>query len=60
MEDKISDLMAELYLASGVKRTRLWKRVSLALNNLGVKQTDIDNVVLQDKPELLVKYIGRK
>lgn len=59
MEEKVGNLMAELYLASGTKRTKLWQRVALALKNLSVTQEEIDKLIASDKPELLTKYVGR-
>lgn len=59
MTDKISDLMADLYLAAGKKRESLWKRVALALAQLEVPQDKIDQIIAADKPELLSKYIGK-
>ena len=57
MQQKISDMISDLYLVEGKKRVQLWRRIALALTNLGVSQEQIDYLQEQDNPELLLKYV---
>lgn len=57
MQQKLSDMISDLYLVDGKKRVQLWRRIALALANLGVSQEQIDHLQQQDKPELLLKYV---
>lgn len=57
MQQKISDMISDLYLVEGKKRTQLWRRIALALANLGVSQEQIDYLQQQDNPELLLKFV---
>jgi hypothetical protein len=60
---RLAELVAELYLAEGKKRERLWKNAATAMQKLGVPQTRIDHLVKQANPALvaeLVKELERK
>ncbi|MDO5567046.1 MAG: hypothetical protein Q4G59_10355 [Planctomycetia bacterium] len=57
MQQKVSDMISDLYLVEGKKRVQLWRRIALALTNLGVSQEQIDYLQEQDNPELLLKYV---
>ncbi len=57
MLQKLSDLVGELYLSEGKKRAQLWKRAAAALSNLNVPDYQIENLISQDKPELLARYL---
>ena len=56
---RAQELATELYLSSGKKRVQNWNRVAKHLQTLGVKQSQIDHLVEQDNPELLVKLVER-
>ena len=53
MLQKLGDLVTELYLAEGKKRTRLWERTAAALTNLGVPGPQVEHLVQSDNPALL-------
>ncbi len=54
---RVQELVTELYLSSGKKRTQNWGRVAKHLESLGVKPSQIDHLVEQDNPELVVKLV---
>jgi len=56
---RIQELATELYLSTGKKRTQNWNRAAKHLETLGVKQSQIDHLVEQDNPELLVKLVEK-
>ncbi len=59
MLQRLGDLVTELYLAEGRARTRLWKRVRTALENLKVPKNQIDHLVASDNPSLLANELKR-
>ena len=52
MLQRLGDLVADLFLAEGKKRTGLWKRAAVALEKLKVPQPQIDHLVKCDNPTL--------
>jgi len=54
---RLQELVTELYLTEGKKRAGHWKTITGHLEKLGVKQSRIDHLVAQDKPEFVVKLI---
>jgi len=56
---RVQELVTELYLSSGTKRQRYWQQIAGHLSALGVKQTQIDNIVKQDQPELVASIIEK-
>ena len=56
---RIQELVTELYLATGKKRTRHWVSLAGHLEKLGVKQPEIDHLVSHDNPELVAKLVER-
>jgi hypothetical protein len=54
---RLSDLVAELYLAEDKKRARLWKNAAAAMQKLGVPQNRIDHLVKQANPALLAELV---
>ena len=56
---RVQELVTELYLATGKKRAKLWDSLPKHLEKLGVKQPEIDNIVAQEKPELVAKLVER-
>jgi acetylornithine deacetylase/succinyl-diaminopimelate desuccinylase-like protein len=60
---RLADLVSELYLSAGRKRTGVWKKIAGALEKLGFSQTRIDRLIKQDNPALvaeLVKELEKK
>ena len=54
---RLSELVTELYLANGKQRAGVWKRITSALEKLGLKQDRIEHLQAQDSPELLAKLV---
>ncbi len=50
---RLSDLVAELYLAEGKKTERLWKQVSELLTTLGFPASRIEHLLQKKDPALL-------
>ena len=57
MSQKLSELTTELYLAEGKKRTQVWKRISAALSQLGVKPDKIEQLITMDNPVKLAEFL---
>ena len=56
---RLQELVTELYLSTGKKRQQHWKNIVTHLQNLGVPQAHIDNLVAQDKPEIVANFIKK-
>ncbi len=54
---KLSELVTDLYLAEGKKRTKLWERIAAALEKLKVTPSRIEHLVKQDNPALVAKLV---
>ncbi len=54
---KLSELVTDLYLAEGKKRTQLWERIAGALEKLKVPPSRIEHLVKQDNPALVAKLV---
>lgn len=54
---KLGELVGDLYLAEGKKRSKSWQSVAAALLKLGVPQSRIDHIVASDDPKLLAKIV---
>jgi hypothetical protein len=54
---RLAELVAELYLAEGKKRERVWKNAQAAMQKLGVPQTRIDHLVKQANPALVAELV---
>jgi hypothetical protein len=60
---RLSELVGELYLATGKKLERTWQGTAAAMQKLGVPQSRVDHLVKQRNPALvaeLVKELQRK
>jgi hypothetical protein len=60
---RLAELVADLYLAEGKKRDKLWQSAAACMQKLGVPQARIDHILAQKKPELvagLVKELSGK
>ena len=57
MRQKLSEMVTDLYLAEGKKRTQLWKRISAALENLKVPNAQIEALIANDNPAQLAKFL---
>jgi len=59
MAQKLSELTTELYLAEGKKRQQVWKRISVALSQLGVTPDKIEQMVNTDSPVRLAEFVKK-
>jgi hypothetical protein len=59
MTQKLSELLTELYLAEGKKRQQIWKRISVALTQLGVAPDTIERMVNTDNPVQLAEFLKK-
>ncbi len=56
-QQRLAELVTELYLAEGKKRARLWAAAATAMQKLGVPQQRIDHLVKQAKPALVAEVV---
>jgi hypothetical protein len=54
---RLSELVTELYLASGKARERQWKYILVTLEKLGLSQERIEHLRKQDDPKLLAELV---
>ncbi len=54
---RLSELVTELYLATGKKLEKSWKSAEAAMSQLGVPQSRIDHLMKQKNPELLAHLV---
>jgi acetylornithine deacetylase/succinyl-diaminopimelate desuccinylase-like protein len=54
---RLSELVTELYLATGKGRERQWKYIVGTLEKLGLPQERIEHLRQQDNPALLAKLV---
>jgi hypothetical protein len=52
-EQRLGELVGEIYLAEEKKRDRLWKNAAAALAQIGLPQTRIDHILEKRDPALL-------
>ncbi|MBN1395896.1 MAG: hypothetical protein JW959_12815 [Pirellulales bacterium] len=57
MLQRLGDLVTDLYLAEGKKKSRLWKRVAETLEKLKVPKSQIQHLVNSDNPELVANAL---
>ena len=55
---RLAELVSELYLSTGKKRTKTWEAAVAAMQKLGVPQSRIDHLVQQDRPELVAQVVS--
>ena len=56
-QQKLAELVTELFLAEGKKRDRLWKSAAAAMQKLGVPQARIDHLVQKNDPALVAEVV---
>jgi hypothetical protein len=54
---RLSELVADLYLAEGKKRDKLWLSAASFMEKLKVPKARIDAIVLKKDPEALAKLV---
>jgi hypothetical protein len=57
LQQRLAELVGELFLSTGKKRQTVWKRVVVALEKLGIPQTRIDHLLAQDNPALVAEVV---
>jgi hypothetical protein len=56
---RVQELITELYLSEGKKRTKHWEGLALHMGKLGVKPDVIAHLRKEDKPELVAKLVEK-
>ena len=56
-QQRLAELVSDLYLAQGKKRQRAWEAAAKAMQKLGVPQSRIDHLVQQDNPALIAEVV---
>ena len=56
-QQRLAELVSELYLTQGKKRRRAWEAAALAMQKLGVPQSRIDHLLKQDNPALVAEVV---
>jgi len=56
-QQRLGELVTDLYLAEGKKRETIWKRIRSALENLEIKPDRIDHLQRQDNPEMVARLV---
>ena len=54
---RLAELVTELYLAEGKKKTRAWASAATAMQKLGVPQSRIDHLLKKGDPALLAVLV---
>lgn len=54
---RLSELVADLYLATGKKQAKVWESAAACMTKLGVAQARIDHLLAQKKPELVANLV---
>ena len=54
---RLQELVTELFLADGKKRTKQWERIEGHLDKLGVKPERIEYLRSKDDPALIAKVV---
>ncbi len=57
MVQRLGEMVTDLYLAEGKKRTQLWKRVAGALENLKISPARIEHIVKSDNAALVAGIV---
>jgi hypothetical protein len=55
-EQRVQELITDLYLSEGKKREQNWKFIRKHLEALGAKPPQLDHLQKQDKPELVAEF----
>lgn len=54
---RLSELVADLYLSTGKKRDKLWESAAAAMQKLKLPQDRIAHVLAKKDPELLARLV---
>ena len=56
-EQRLGELVTDLYLAQGKKQEQLWKNAAAALAKVGVPKDRIDHILSKRDPALLASVV---
>lgn len=56
-EQRLAELVGDLYLAEGKRKAQLWKQVAELLAQLGVHANRIAHLAKEGKPELVAEVV---
>ena len=56
-QQRLAELVSELYLSEGKKRQKVWESVTAAMQKLKVPQSRIDHLRKQDNPALVAEVV---
>ena len=56
-EQRLGELVTELYLADGKKLEQLWKSAEASLGKVGIPQSRIDHILQKRDPTLLANVV---
>ena len=56
-EQRLAELVSDLYLAEGKKRERLWQQAAAALEKVGLPQSRVDHLLAERDPALLAGVV---
>ena len=56
-QQRLAELVSELYLAQGKKRQRAWEAAATAMQKLGLPQARIEHLIRQDNPALIAEVV---
>jgi len=56
-EQRLAELVTNLYLAEGKKRTRLWEKSEELMLRLGVPQSRVEHVIASADPAVLAEVV---
>ena len=56
-QQRLAELVSELYLSEGKKRQRVWKTIAAAMQKLGFSPERIAHLVKQDNPALVAEVV---
>jgi len=59
MLQRLGELVTDLYLAEGTKKSRLWKRVAEVLEKLKIPKNQIEHLVRSDNPALVANELKK-
>jgi hypothetical protein len=56
-QQRLAELVTDLYLAEGKKKEKLWESAATAMQKLGVPQSRIDHLLRQRNPALVAEVV---
>lgn len=58
-EQRVQELITDIFLASGKKRDRCWEHLATHLRVLGMRDEQIDHLRSLDRPDVLARAVNR-